>query len=150
MNGEYKFIVNGDRRSAWMDESGKTKKTGYGWNDERRPNSRIRRIRRRRGGDRCHRRGRPGEAIIMEPAIAGGSTPGIQLACSDASLAIAPLLNWFGSVSELWVDDGGALRRESGRCLSTELSFWSSSVCDCSIRIQARGRLSSSAMSGYS
>jgi hypothetical protein len=94
-----------------MDESEKTKKTGYGWNDERRPNSRIRRIRRRRGGDCTWSR---------RPDRSGG--------CLGRSIA-------------------SRRRRESGRKLSTAQSFWSSSMWDCSIRIRARGRTSSSATS---
>jgi len=42
--------------------------------------------------------GLPRFAIIMEPTIAGGPNPGIQLACLDSSLAIAPLFKRFGSV----------------------------------------------------
>jgi len=42
--------------------------------------------------------GLPRFAIIMEPQVAGGPNPGIQLACLDSSLAIAPLFKRFGSV----------------------------------------------------
>ncbi|KAL9180696.1 hypothetical protein ACHAXT_011149 [Thalassiosira profunda] len=42
--------------------------------------------------------GLPRFAIIMEPTVEGGPDPGIQLACLDSSLAIAPLFKRFGSV----------------------------------------------------
>lgn len=42
--------------------------------------------------------GLPRFAIIMEPNVEGGPNPGIQLACLDSSLAIAPLFKRFGSV----------------------------------------------------
>ncbi|KAL7539782.1 hypothetical protein ACHAXR_010598, partial [Thalassiosira sp. AJA248-18] len=42
--------------------------------------------------------GLPRFAIIMEPTVNGGPNPGIQLACLDSSLAIAPLFKRFGSV----------------------------------------------------
>ena len=42
--------------------------------------------------------GLPRFAIIMEPTVGGTPNPGIQLACLDSSLAIAPLFKRFGSV----------------------------------------------------
>ena len=42
--------------------------------------------------------GFPRFAIIMEPTVGGTPNPGIQLACLDSSLAIAPLFKRFGSV----------------------------------------------------
>ena len=42
--------------------------------------------------------GLPRFAIIMEPTVGGSPNPGIQLACLDSSLAIAPLFKRFGSV----------------------------------------------------
>jgi len=42
--------------------------------------------------------GLPRFAIIMEAAVGGTPNPGIQLACLDSSLAIAPLFKRFGSV----------------------------------------------------
>lgn len=42
--------------------------------------------------------GLPRFAIIMEPTVEGTPNPGIQLACLDSSLAIAPLFKRFGSV----------------------------------------------------
>jgi len=42
--------------------------------------------------------GLPRFAIIMEPNVGGTPNPGIQLACLDSSLAIAPLFKRFGSV----------------------------------------------------
>ncbi|KAL7554735.1 hypothetical protein ACHAWF_018562 [Thalassiosira exigua] len=42
--------------------------------------------------------GQPRFAIIIEPNVEGEQNPGIQLACLDSSLAIAPLFKRFGSV----------------------------------------------------
>ena len=42
--------------------------------------------------------GLPRFAIIMEPTVGGTPNAGIQLACLDSSLAIAPLFKRFGSV----------------------------------------------------
>jgi len=45
-----------------------------------------------------HAEGMPRFAIIAEPEVGVSKEPGIQLACLDASLAIAPLFKRFGSV----------------------------------------------------